>query len=297
MASIFEQYGIKEVADITFYKVDTVGHQKPVLYIDSAKVSTIEKTASTTEARGGKANPALISWDFGTEITVTLEDALFSAKSLSIMQGSGAVITGTSEAPVVVDIMNEETSIDTEGKMILKHSPVDGSLYIYKIDSNDRWIDGQQLHGVTVSESGGTVTVTVATGDKPSSGKTKVVAFYKTEIKTNSAQKIVVNSDTFPGVYRVVGDTFARNRSTGQDEFFQFIIYRAKMQSDNTITLSAEGDPSTFNMSLKVLKNPAGSGMIELIKYNFATTGTVDSEDMEPSTATGPTGASGPTGG
>jgi len=54
MASIFEQYGIKEVADVTFYERDTAGHEKPVLYIDTAKVSTIEKTASNAEARGGK---------------------------------------------------------------------------------------------------------------------------------------------------------------------------------------------------------------------------------------------------
>ena len=43
MASIFDQYGIKEVADITFYERDTQGYEKPVLYIDTAKVSTIEK--------------------------------------------------------------------------------------------------------------------------------------------------------------------------------------------------------------------------------------------------------------
>ena len=108
MASIFEQYGIKEVADVTFYERDTAGHEKPVLYIDTAKVSTIEKTASTAEARGGKGNPALISWDFGLEINVTLEDALFSPQSMAIMQGSGKVesaTTGTGQ--VYIDVTNE----------------------------------------------------------------------------------------------------------------------------------------------------------------------------------------------
>lgn len=49
---------------------------------------------------------------------------------------------------------------------------------------------------------------------------------------------------------------------------FQFIIPKAKVTSENTITLEAEGDPSVFNMSLKVLR-PADGVMMRLVKYNF----------------------------
>ena len=63
----------------------------PVLYLDTLKVSTIEQTAEEAEARGGKGNAALIAWDYGKEINVTLEDALFSAKSMAIMFGNGTV--------------------------------------------------------------------------------------------------------------------------------------------------------------------------------------------------------------
>lgn len=41
------------------------------------------------------------------------------------------------------------------------------------------------------------------------------------------------------------------------------------MDPANTITLSADGDPSTFNMSLRVLRNIGDAGMIDLVKYNF----------------------------
>ena len=92
MASILDRYGIKEVADVTFYELDANGApQFPVLYLDTLKVSTIEQTAEEAEARGGKGNAALIAWDYGKEITVTLEDALFSAKSMAIMFGNGSV--------------------------------------------------------------------------------------------------------------------------------------------------------------------------------------------------------------
>ena len=281
MASIFEQYGIKEVADVTFYERDTYGHEKPVLYIDTAKVSTIEKTASNAEARGGKGNPALISWDFGVEINVTLEDALFSPKSMAIMQGSGKVVSGTTNAPVFVDITGEvytfpeSMSTSTSRNLIeLKHNYHPESIYIYEIDDNGRWISGEQLRGWEASTSTGTTTSGETRWIKKGSTGTaintqSVALFYKTPIKTDSAQKISINSDTFPGTYRVVGDTYARNRGTGKDEYFQFLIHRAKVDPANTITLSADGDPSTFNMSLRVLRNIGDTGMIDLIKYDF----------------------------
>ena len=64
MANILERYGIKEVADVTFYEITPTGSiGAPVLYMDNLKVSTIEQTADEAEARGGKGNPPLIIWD------------------------------------------------------------------------------------------------------------------------------------------------------------------------------------------------------------------------------------------
>ena len=50
---------------------------------------------------------------------------------------------------------------------------------------------------------------------------------------------------------------------------FQFIIPKAKVTSENTITLEAEGDPSVFNMNLKVLR-PADGVMMRLVKYELS---------------------------
>ena len=80
---------------------------------------------------------------------------------------------------------------------------------------------------------------------------------------------IEVSGNSFPGTYYVVGDTFARSEASGNDEMFQFIIPKAKVTSENTITLEAEGDPSVFNMSLKVLR-PADGIMMKLIKYELS---------------------------
>lgn len=238
--NILDRYGIKEVADVTFYEIADNGEAgAPVLYLDTLKVSTIEQTAENTSARGGKGNPELIMWDYGKEITVTLEDALFSAKSMALMYGVD--INNTS------DFGKETTILKT-----VKPSQVSS-------DGSKITINGQNF---TVS---GSVTYYDENG---SSTTNKASAAYATAKITVSGQKIVISSDKFPKTYYITGDTYARSEATGKDEFFQFIIPKAKMQSEVTLTMEAEGDPSTFNMSLKVLR-PADGDMMKLVKYSL----------------------------
>ena len=85
---------------------------------------------------------------------------------------------------------------------------------------------------------------------------------------TVAGSEITISSETFPGTYYVTGDTYARSEKDGTDEFFQFIIPKAKVQSEVTLTMEAEGDPSTFSMNLKVLR-PADKEMMKLVKYNI----------------------------
>ena len=88
--NLFQKYGIKEVADVVFYSINAIGDEEfytPVLFLDTLKVSTLEKTAEKVEAKGGKGNKKLITWNFGKEITLNLEDALFSPASMSMIWG------------------------------------------------------------------------------------------------------------------------------------------------------------------------------------------------------------------
>lgn len=88
--NLFQKYGIKEVADVVFYSILNVGDEiiyTPVLYLDTLKVSTIEKTGQKVNAEGGKGNKKLVSWKFGKEISLSLEDALFTPASMSMLMG------------------------------------------------------------------------------------------------------------------------------------------------------------------------------------------------------------------
>ena len=49
-----------------------------------------------------------------------------------------------------------------------------------------------------------------------------------TSANADSAVEVVISPDTFPGTYKIVGDTFMRSEKTGKDEAFQFIINKAE---------------------------------------------------------------------
>lgn len=172
MATDIKRFGIKEVADVAFYALGDDGKPTgdPVMIFDTLKVSNIEFTAEQAEARGGKGNAPLIIWDYGREVTLTIEDALLSMETLALM-----------------------------------------------FENN------------------------VAGG----------------------ADNITINANTFPGTYYVEGKTFARNENDGKDHLFTFKIHKAKINSEVTLTMEAEGDPSVFGMTLRVLRDKDGN-MMEL---------------------------------
>lgn len=265
MANILDRYGIKEVADVTFYELSNTGMPThPVLYLDTLKVSTIEQTAEEAEARGGKGNAALIAWDYGKEINVTLEDALFSAKSMAIMFGNGTVKPFSSK-----DATNTDANADFIMKTIQIVPTEDG-----KDPNGTHWTgpDGKKYEMIQPKYYDQYGTKVEASAMK--ANERYLCTF---DLKATGAV-IEVSGNSFPGTYYVVGDTFARSEASGADEMFQFIIPKAKVTSENTITLEAEGDPSVFNMSLKVLR-PADGIMMKLIKYNLEAGDTADEDE------------------
>ena len=253
MANILERYGIKEVADMTFYHIGSTGMPEyPVLYLDTLKVSTIEQTAEQAEARGGKGNPPLIIWDYGKEINVTLEDALFSAKSMAIMFGNGQVKTYDGEKAY---IMKTEQFTATATTLPTEASSASGWSNVFTGPDGKTY---KKLNPKFYDAEGKNVADALKVGER---------YFCSYDLKATGAV-IEISANSFPGTYYAVGDTYARSEVTGEDEFFQFIIPKAKVQSENTITLEAEGDPSVFNMSLRVMR-PADGAMMKLVKYNL----------------------------
>lgn len=226
----------------------------PVLFLDTLKVSTIEQTAQEVYATGGKGNANLIGWDYGKEITLNITDALFTPASM-------AAIYGSYEGNDFRKGVKETKKIDRMEKCTAKRSFI---------------VPAGNLNG-TPSEADNTAQAVYYDPNtmEPYADGTPIAEgeiFYKwtrsVAYEGNSlGNTIEISADKFPGTYKVVGDTFVRSKETGEDERFQFVIPQAKMNSEHTITLEAEGDPTVFEMSLRVLR-PEDGVMVKFIQYN-----------------------------
>ena len=304
--NIFDKYGIKEVANVYFEALDDdlsagVYAGDIVLFLDTLKVSTIETTAENTAAQGGWGNPKLIQWDYGKEINITLEDALMSLESLRFMLG-GAIKRAKADDSVIVH-HNEEVVCGINGVVPLPKDHITGKTF----NGNDApAVSATYGHPIRlINLTKGTRTqlvVTEASGSAITLDGTKAINFvnpsmlagetaftqiteqgdhiriFWDEVLTSddgleSAIEVTISPSTYPGTYKVVGDTFMRSEKTGSDEPFQFIINKAKVTSEVTLTLQAEGDPATFEMTLNVLRATNEDGeneMMKLVRYNIA---------------------------
>lgn len=85
---MFEEFGTREIMDGCLYalELDKDGNEIdiPVLYMDTLKVSTVDESISSAFSSGGSCNPKVMAWDFGRDIVVNLQDALFTPASNSL---------------------------------------------------------------------------------------------------------------------------------------------------------------------------------------------------------------------
>lgn len=226
----------------------------PVLFLDTLKVSTLEQTAENTYATGGRGNANLIGWDFGKEITLSLQDALFTPASMSAIFGSyeGSDFRKGVKETKTIDRMEKITAkrnfIIPAGNQNGTPSEADktAQAVYYDPKTMEPFADGTPIaEGEIILKY------------------TRSVAYEGSSI----GYTIDISADKFPGTYKVVGETYVKNKDTDQDQRFQFIIPQAKMTSEQTITLEADGDPAVFDMNMTVLR-PDDGVMVRLVQFD-----------------------------
>lgn len=226
----------------------------PVLFLDTLKVSTLEQTAENVYAQGGKGNGRLIGWDYGKTITLSLQDALFTPTSMSMMFGGydeNDTNNGVKETKVIdrmEKVFAKRNFIVPAGNSEGTPSEADKSAQAVFYDPNTMM---PYQDGTPIAEG------------EMFYKFTRSVAYEGQSI----GNTIEISAEKFPGTYKVVGDTYIRAKEGGADERFQIVIPQAKMTSEQTITLEADGDPSVFDMNLEVLR-PEDGVMVRLIQYN-----------------------------
>ena len=131
------RFGIREICDVVFKPLTSVdiGNQhfdayQPVLYIDTAKTSSLESAVTTVYAQGGQGNPRLIGWDGEKTLTFTLEDALMSPISFSMLSGAGVIkgrnaADGKTAEKIYVHATYDMVAETVDGKLVAKLSDED----------------------------------------------------------------------------------------------------------------------------------------------------------------------------
>ena len=234
--------------------IKTVNSYKPVLFLDTLKVSNISQTASQVYATGGRGNSNLIGWDFGKEITLHLEDALFTPASMSATFGAYDGNDFRKGVKEVKDLDRFE-KCTAKRNFIVPAGNSNGvpseadrtaQAVYYNPDTMEPYQDGTPIAEGEVFLKW-----------------TRSVAYEGGSL----GHKIEISADAFPGTYKIVGDTFVRSKETGEDQRFQFVVSQAKIGSEQSIELSADGDPVVFNLDMTVLR-PDNGVMMQFIQYD-----------------------------
>ena len=243
------------------------------------------KEVAVVDARGGKGNVKILSWDTNKELTIEMEDAVYSAKSLGIMFGGDMKVYGDKQE-VLKTLRYSLESVKESGNDYLTFDIAGNQLYIAKTLVSA--FSYQKTDGTEVSDPVPMAAATVDwTTGKNTSGDQAIdfITFDLLDCTSSAVARTTGNGVINGGVtidigaefnsntYYITGDTYARNVASGKDEFLQFIIPKGKVSAEDvSLTMEADGDPATFSMTVQCLKSESGS-MVKLVKYNIGAGG------------------------
>ena len=248
------KFGVREICDVVFKaKADTkIGSStfkkgQPVLYIDTAKTSTIEGAATTVYAQGGKGNTRLIAWEGEKTLTFTVEDALLSPIGFSVLSGAGLF---KAEGETVHVHTTANAFVGEDGKIDLTDAletteQIDSTAPVFvMVVEEDGSITGEMLSELTVKEGGKALT-----GATAAAGKQVFVDFYITKDSANVSE-LQIDAGNFAGYYYVEASTLFRRESDGVDMPAEITLPNVKIQSNFTFSMASTGDPSTFTFTM-----------------------------------------------
>ena len=257
------KFGSREICNVVFRaKAATrIGNQtfvkgQPVLYIDSAKTSTVEGAATTVYAQGGRGNTRLIAWEGEKTLTFTVEDALLSPISFAMLSGAGLFKGKDGEETVHVHMTTyaqvDNAEIDLTDALgvndkICKTAPI----YVMKTET-DGSITGE-LVPVKLDEGGKKlVPQEGASFDKSVIGTTVMVDYYILKSGT-TVSELIIDAENFAGYYYVEADTLFKRQGDGGNMPANLTLPNVKIQSNFTFSMAATGDPSTFTFTMDAM--------------------------------------------
>lgn len=221
----------------------------------------------------GQGNPRLVAWEGDRTVTFTMEDALISPESFSILSGAG-LVDATKAAPIFVHTTqqveyNAETGItldsvpattadDPAAEMYVMIMTADGAIDVNKMpikiatpaqtiaDLPTQLTTAITLYNNTYKDTIKDFVEINADDYTLADGDILYVDYY---VKAETGVKqIDIEASKFGGSYYLEASTLWRDQATGEDYPAEFIIPNCKVQSNFTFTMAPTGDPSESYM-------------------------------------------------
>ena len=251
------KFGVREICDVVLRAKGTVkvgettfSNDEPVIYFDSAKTSTIEGSATTVYATGGRGNNKLLAWEGEKAVTFTMEDALLSPLGFSILSGAGLVDAAKVSGGMKVHT-TLTTVVDTTSAITVDLEELTGKTIAAEKAYAFVMKDGQIAERLKpATPSSGSVTFTRQDGATGTltGPQTLMIDFYVTV--STGAVEMTIEPDKFGGFYYLEASTLFRRQDNGQDMAATFVIPKVKIQSNFTFSMASSGDPSTFTFTM-----------------------------------------------
>ena len=279
------KFGVREICDVVLKKKAAGWFGKtyldagmPVLYFDTLKTSTLEGAATTVYAQGGKGNPRLVAWEGDRTVTFTMEDALISPQSFSVLSGAG-LMDASSDKPIFVHA-TEQVAVDKDGAIVLDKVPAtaEDSSYVesFVMLMNADGSINTDMAPVRVELVADETTKKVANIKEVlntaltayNAAHADIPGFEEKTLKetdvvqdsilyvdyyvkaSEGVKQIDIEAGKFGGSYYLEASTLFRDQTTGDDYAAEFIIPNCKVQSNFTFTMAPSGDPSTFTFTM-----------------------------------------------
>ena len=256
------KFGVREICNVVFrakdaMKIGSADFKKgqPVLFMDSAKTSTLESAATSVYAQGGRGNTRLVTWEGEKTLTFTVEDALLSPISFAMLSGAGVVKGDPKKNDEVHVHMTTTTTVGNSGKVdltsalggdtICKTAPI----FIMEVEKDDGSLTGK-IYTATIDSEAKSLTIT---GDTIPAAATPIMVDYYVLKKAANVTELQIDAEKFAGYFYVEADTLFRAQKDGKDYPANITLPNVKIQSNWTFSMASTGDPSTFTFTMDAM--------------------------------------------
>ena len=257
------KFGVREICNVVFrakdaMKIGSADFKKgqPVLFMDSAKTSTLESAATSVYAQGGRGNTRLVTWEGEKTLTFTVEDALLSPVSFAMLSGAG-VVKGASGGSGKVHVhMTTTTTVGDSGKVdltsalgatdtICKTAPI----FVMEVEKDDGSLTGK-IYTATIDTNAKGLTIT---GEDIPAAATPIMVDYYVLKNAANVTELQIDAEKFAGYFYVEADTLFRAQKDGKDYPANITLPNVKIQSNWTFSMASTGDPSTFTFTMDAM--------------------------------------------